>query len=84
MNDRSSGTNETPAHPDQALGPRTPQWVKVFAILAIALVVLVAVIVLAGKGGQHGPGRHTRSLGLEDGYAPPARAALVAARQRRR
>ena len=81
MDDRSSGSNDTPEHADQASGPRTPQWVKVFAIATVALVVLAAVIMLAGKGGQHGPGRHTQSAGIEAGYVPPARAALVPARQ---
>ena len=82
MDNRSSGSKEMPEHADQASGPRTPRWVKVFAIATIALVLLVAVIMLAGKGGQHGPARHTQSAGIEDGYPPSARAALVAARLR--
>jgi len=40
-----------------------PRWVKVFG--AIAVVVVVLVIVLLVVGGDHGPGRHTRS----DGHA---------------
>jgi hypothetical protein len=80
MDDRSSRSNDTPERANQA-SARTPQWVKVFAIATVALVVLAAVIMLAGKDGQHGPGRHTQSAGIEDGYAPPARA-LVPAGQR--
>ena len=35
----------------------TPRWVKVFGIVAVA-VVLVFVILLLTGGGSHGPGRH--------------------------
>jgi ABC-type transporter Mla subunit MlaD len=41
----------------------TPRWVKVFAIVALAVIVLVVVLLVVGKGG-HGPSRHTG--------APPA------------
>lgn len=34
----------------------TPRWVKVFAIIAMFLVVLVIVVLLSTSG--HGPGRH--------------------------
>jgi len=40
---------------DQPTG--TPRWVKVFALVAIVLVALAAVMLIAG-GGEHGPGRH--------------------------
>ena len=36
----------------------TPRWVKVFAIVAVAAIVLVVVLLVVGKGG-HGPSRHT-------------------------
>jgi hypothetical protein len=36
----------------------TPRWVKVFGIIALVLVVLLVVMIIAGRGG-HGPGRHT-------------------------
>ena len=42
-----------------------PRWVKVFVGIALVLVVLVAILLLAG--GNHGPGRHTGS-----GDTPPA------------
>jgi hypothetical protein len=42
----------------------TPRWVKVFGIIAVALVVLVIFMLLTG----HGPGRHA-SGGL--GYHAP-------------
>ena len=38
-----------------------PRWVKVSGIIALALVVLVLIVLLAG--GNHGPGRHQSSRG---------------------
>ena len=35
---------------------RTPRWVKIFGIIALALVLLIGVMLLSG--GEHGPGRH--------------------------
>lgn len=35
--------------------PATPRWVKVFGIVALAVVVLVVIALLSGG---HGPGRH--------------------------
>ena len=37
-----------------------PRWVKVFLIIAAALVVLMVAVMLV-SGGQHGPGRHLSS-----------------------
>ena len=36
----------------------TPRWVKVFGIIALAVVVAVVVMLVVGRGG-HGPQRHT-------------------------
>ncbi len=36
----------------------TPRWVKVFGLVAVAVVVLFVVLALAGRG-EHGPRRHT-------------------------
>jgi len=54
-----------------------PRWVKVFAGIALVLVVLVAILLLAG--GNHGPGRHTGSADTPPasvqeagGHQPPA------------
>ena len=38
-----------------------PRWVKVSGIIALALIVLVLIVLLAG--GDHGPGRHQSSRG---------------------
>ena len=35
----------------------TPRWVKIFAIIAVILVVALVIGLLTGTGG-HGPGRH--------------------------
>ena len=44
--------------------PRTPHWVKVFAAVALLVVLLfVVVLVVRGPGGRHGPERH---LGRDD------------------
>ena len=37
-----------------------PRWVKVFGIVALALVLMLAILLLAG-GGSHGPSRHASS-----------------------
>ncbi len=37
--------------------PGAPRWVKAFGIIAIALVVIIVFVLIAG-GGPHGPGRH--------------------------
>lgn len=46
----------------------TPRWAKVFGIIAIGLVLLIAVMVFTGVGGPHGPGRHIPS---GDSGTPP-------------
>jgi hypothetical protein len=38
-----------------------PRWVRVSGIIALALVLLVLIVLLAG--GNHGPGRHQSSRG---------------------
>lgn len=43
----------TPGQP-----PGTPRWVKVFGIIAIALVLLFVILQIA-SGGEHGPRRHS-------------------------
>jgi hypothetical protein len=35
-----------------------PSWVKIFGIAALVLVALVAIVMVTGIGGEHGPGRH--------------------------
>jgi hypothetical protein len=56
----------------------TPRWVKVFGIIALILVLLVAIMMFTGIGGDHGPGRHIPSGDAVEtpssdpgGYTPP-------------
>ena len=42
--------------PPERHADTTPRWVKVFAAVALAVLVVVAVVLLVGSG--HGPGRH--------------------------
>ncbi len=37
-----------------------PRWVKIFATVAVIIVLLLAVTLLVG-GGEHGPSRHSHS-----------------------
>jgi len=46
---------------DRGLSYSTPRWVKVFGIIAFVLVLLIALVLITGLGGEHGPGRHTPS-----------------------
>jgi preprotein translocase subunit SecG len=46
--------------------------VKVFVIAAVIVVVLLIVLLVFGRGGGHGPARHTSG-----GDAPPANARSV-------
>ena len=50
---------DTGVGPDRGSPPSTPRWVKVFAIIAIVLVLLFVILQVAG--GDHGPSRHSPS-----------------------
>jgi hypothetical protein len=41
--------------------------VKVFAAIALVVVVLVVFVLLTGRGGEHGPGRHAPPADVEHG-----------------
>ena len=43
---------------DEPRESATPRWVKVAAALAVAAIVVVALVILTGRG-NHGPSRHT-------------------------
>jgi hypothetical protein len=60
MADRpSSPERDGSADRGPSAGP--PRWVKVAGVIALALVVLLLIVLLAG--GNHGPGRHQSSRG---------------------
>ena len=52
--------------------PGIPRWVKVAGIIVIVLVLVAAIIMVTGIGGQHGPGRHIPS-GAPGGHTPSGR-----------
>ena len=35
-----------------------PRWVKVTALIGLVVVALFVILLLSGRGGEHGPGRH--------------------------
>jgi hypothetical protein len=52
--------------PDDDTG--TPRWVKVFGIIALAVVLLFVILLLTrGPGGGHGPSRHMAPSVTEQG-----------------
>jgi hypothetical protein len=58
--------------------PKTPRWVKVSAIVALIVALLIGALLLFGGGG-HGPDRHlssgdgaaTPSSTVTEGHTPP-------------
>ena len=50
---------EQAASPDPGPSAGPPRWVKVFGIIALAVLLLLLIVLLAG--GNHGPGRHRSS-----------------------
>jgi hypothetical protein len=64
--------DETAVGPGHEPTTGTPRWVKVFGIVAVAVVVLLVVVMVTGGPGRHGPGRHTPSDDRGDQTAPSA------------
>jgi len=63
---------EQAASPDPGPSAGPPRWVKVFGIIALAVLLLLLIVLLAG--GNHGPGRHQSSSG-HGGQLPSGAAA---------
>lgn len=63
----SNTSDDTGVGPDRGSPPSTPRWVKVFGIITLVLVLLVAIMLISG----HGPGRHMHGADL-GGYTPPS------------
>jgi hypothetical protein len=75
--DAAEGTDSTAARGSAARAyPGTPRWVKLGAIIAAVVIVLV-VFIMVIAGGEHGPMRHIPSAG---GTAPQIAFALLASR----
>jgi hypothetical protein len=49
--------------PDHGPFYTTPRWVRIFGIIALVLVLVIAIIIITGIGGPHGPSRHLPSSG---------------------
>ena len=37
----------------------TPRWVKVFGAIALVVAAVFIILLVSGRGGEHGPGRHS-------------------------
>jgi hypothetical protein len=62
-------TDATDKNPEPA---GTPTWVKVFGIITLVVIALIVVLLVAGRGGGHGPGRHIGDSGSPSHTGPPA------------
>ena len=66
-------TVEEPEGAPDLASAQTPRWVKIFGAIALVVIVLFVVVLLI-RGGEHGPGRHggsnTDTAGAHTG--PPA------------
>lgn len=47
---------------DDTRSTAVPRWVKVLAVVALAVALVLAAVLLAGEG--HGPGRHVPAAGV--------------------
>ncbi|PDT10226.1 hypothetical protein [Rhizobium sp. M1] len=47
---------------DEPAYPGVPRWVKISGVVLAAAILLAAVLIVSGIGGQHGPGRHLPPL----------------------
>jgi hypothetical protein len=66
---RECGATEETHMADLPTYPGAPRWVKVFGIVVGVLALLIIILMFAGVGGPHGPGRHLPS-GDADGDTP--------------
>jgi hypothetical protein len=55
--------------PESASPPSVPRWVKLFAIVALGIM-LLAIAAMFIVGGQHGPGRHSHGNDTAVDVAP--------------
>ena len=69
---RSDSDAESGATRDPGASAATPRWVKVFAAVVLVLVLIALVLILTGRAGEHGPGRHVPAADTSGGHTPPA------------
>lgn len=60
------GMAEGSKHPDRDTFTGPPRWVKISALAAGVLLLVIAAVMIV-SGGEHGPGRHGFGLGAPDG-----------------
>jgi hypothetical protein len=63
--------DDTGTGPDRGPISGTPRWVKVFGVVALVVVLLFVVLILTGRGGEHGPGRHAPASDTGGGHTGP-------------
>ena len=66
--------DDSDVDPDRSFDTGPPRWVKLFGIIALAVVLLFAIALLT-DGGRHGPSRHTGNEVPPTGateHTPPA------------
>lgn len=52
--------------------PGTPRWVKVFGIIAVIVILLIAIMLLTGHGpGRHSAGSQVAPSGVMEAFAQP-------------
>jgi hypothetical protein len=78
MGESQEDTRE-PAAADVIVGP--PRWVKVFAAIALLLLVLFVLLLVTGRGGEHGPGRHGFGGSWTGGGNEPAHSGALGEQQ---
>ena len=57
--DREDHADDADLVTDDGAASGTPRWVKVSGTLALVVFVLFVVLLISGRGGGHGPGRHS-------------------------
>ena len=68
---RPDSEDEIGTGPDRKSPTGTPRWVKVFGIVALLVLVLVVILAVTGRGGEHGPGRHAPGANTDTGHTGP-------------
>ena len=71
MNDVESGAEQEPKGGSTRGFAGIPRWVKVFVVVAVAVLLLMVVAMLI-TGGQHGPSRHQSAPSISERTAASA------------
>jgi hypothetical protein len=63
--------SQTSMQTDHESTYRTPHWVKLFGIIGLVVLLLIAVVLATGLGGEHGPGRHLPAVSVTQEHTSP-------------